>query len=79
MEAKAAVKNALESMVAFFVKDTKVDSKVISKYLKKATLYPAYFGRYSNSIVVVISKDNILKQLISKSANFLKYLGLEQS
>jgi hypothetical protein len=79
MEAKAAMKNVIESMVCLFIKDTPIDFKIMLKYLKKATLYPVYFAKFNNSTAIVISKDNILKQLISKSTSFMRYLGLEQS
>ena len=79
MEGKANIKNALESMVCLFVKDTHIDGKTMLKYLKKATLYPVHFSKFNSSTAVVVTKDNILRQLISKSANFMKYLGLEES
>ena len=63
--------------MCLFVKDTQVEYKTMGKYLKKATLYPVHFAKFTNSIAIVISKDNILKQLINKSASFMKYIGLE--
>ena len=77
MEAKTLIKNIVESLVCLFVKDTHVEYKTMGKYLKKATLYPVHFAKFSNNIAIVISKDNILKQLINKSASFMKYIGLE--
>lgn len=50
----------------------------MGKYLKKASLYPIYLGSHNNHTSVIISKDNILKQLLMKSPNFMKYLGLEE-
>ena len=76
MEAKVLVKNIIESMVCLFIKDTNINGKLLVKYLKKATVYPVYFSKFNNSMSIIISKDNILKQLISKSASFMKYIGL---
>jgi hypothetical protein len=76
MECKTTIKNALESLVCLYVKETKIDHKVMQKYLKKSTVYPAYYGIYSQSTSVLITKDNIFRQLIQKSSNFMKYLGL---
>lgn len=78
MEAQAVVKNILESMLCLFVKDTQVDYKILPKYLKKATLFPVHFTKFNQHIAIIISKDNILKQLINKSASFIKYIGLDQ-
>ena len=78
MEAKAVIKNILESMVCIFVKDTTVEYKILAKYLKKATLFPVHFMKFNQNIAIIISKDNILKQLINKSASFMKYIGLDQ-
>lgn len=64
-------------MVCVFVKDSKIDYKVMKKYLEKATIYPAYFSSYNSSTAVLISKDNIIRQLVLKSNNFMKYLGLD--
>lgn len=77
MECKNTMKNVFESMVCLFIKNTEIDHKLMKKYLKKASLYPVYCSSYSQNMSVIISKDNILKQLISKSPNFMKYLGLE--
>ena len=76
MEAKATIKNVLESMVCLFVKDTRIEHRALTKYLKKAALYPVYNGQISANMNIIISKDNILKQLINKSPSFLKYIGL---
>ena len=43
MEAKATIKNILESMVCLMLKDTKVHVGTLMKYLKKASLYPVHF------------------------------------
>ena len=63
-------------MVCLFVKDTPLDRKYVKKYLSKAALFPVYLEQYSNSTTVIISKDNVLRQLVQKSPNFLKYLGI---
>ena len=76
VHAKVLIKNVLESMVCLFIKDTKIDHKKLGSYLKKATLYPVHFAPFANNVTIIISKDNILKQLISKSASFMKYIGL---
>ena len=78
MEAKSLIRNILESMVCLFIKDTQVEYKILAKYLKKATLFPVHFTKFSQHIAIIISKDNILKQLINKSASFIKYIGLNQ-
>ena len=76
MDAKTTIKNVMESMVCLFVKDTRVDHRPLSKYLKKAALYPVYNAAMNINMSIIITKDNIMKQLISKSPSFLKYLGL---
>lgn len=76
MEAKNTIKNVLESMVCIYLKDTRIDHKHMNKYLKKATLYPVYCAPYNESTTAVISKDNILKQLLNKSPIFMRHLGL---
>ena len=63
-------------MVCLFIKDSPIDHKILKKYLAKASIFPVYFAKYNNSNTVIISKDNVLRQLIQKSPNFLKYLGI---
>ena len=79
MEAKSTIKNILESMVCLMIKDTKVKDGTLVKYLKKASLYPVHFSRINNHTTLLITKDNILKQLASKSPQFMKLIGLERS
>jgi hypothetical protein len=47
------------------------------KFLEKASTYPIHFGRLFEKECVIISKDNILKQLITKSAGFFKHIGID--
>ena len=76
IHAKNLIKNVLESMVCLFIKDTVIAYKKLGSYLKKATLYPVHFSPFADNVSIVISKDNILKQLVGKSASFMKYIGL---
>lgn len=76
MESKFTLKNAIESMVCLFIKDVPIDRKHVKKYLAKAAIFPVYLEKYNQSTTIVISKDNVLRQLIQKSPNFLKYLGI---
>lgn len=77
MQSKFTIKNVIESMVCLFIKDTPINHKQMKKYLSKAVIFPTYFEKYNNSTSIIISKDNVLRQLIQKSPNFLKYLGIE--
>lgn len=76
MEAKSSIKNILESMVCLMIRETKINGPVLVKYLKKASLYPVHYSRLNNHTSLLITKDNILKQLASKSAQFMKLVGL---
>jgi len=79
MEAKSTIKNILESMICLMIKDTKVKDGTLVKYLKKASLYPVHFTRINAHTTLLITKDNILKQLASKSPQFMKLIGLERT
>jgi len=79
MEAKSTIKNILESMICLMIKDTKVKDGTLVKYLKKASLYPVHFTRINAYTTLLITKDNILKQLASKSPQFMKLIGLERT
>ena len=79
MEAKSTIKNILESMICLMIKDTKVKDGTLVKYLKKASLYPVHFTRINAYTTLLITKDNILKQLASKSPQFMKLVGLERT
>jgi len=46
------------------------------KFLEKASTYPIHFGRIGEKDCIIISKDNILKQLIYKSTGFFKHTGI---
>ena len=78
MEAKSCIKNILESMVCLFIRDTKINGTVLQKYLKKASLYPVHFCKMNNHTSLLITKDNILKQLATKSPQFMRLIGLER-
>jgi hypothetical protein len=77
MESKNTMKNVVESMVGLIIKNTTINDKILVKFLEKASAYPIHFGRLGQKDCIIISKDNILKQLINKSAGFFKHLGLD--
>jgi hypothetical protein len=70
------IKNVIESMVCLYVKDAAIEHNKVLKFLKIGVSYPVYFSPYNASNSILISKDNVIKQLVTKSANFLRYLGL---
>lgn len=66
-------------MVCLTVKNTVINEKQLIKFLEKASTFPIHYGRLGEKRSVIISKDNILRQLISKSQGFFKYLGIDLS
>jgi len=76
MESKCTIKNVLESMVCLVIKNTQINDETLLKFLEKASTYPIHFGRIGEKDCIIISKDNILKQLIYKSAGFFKHTGI---
>lgn len=76
MQAKAVVKNVLESLVCLIVESTSVDLRVLSKFLEKAANFPIHLAKFNEKGYMLITKDNIIKQLALKSNNFFKYLGI---
>lgn len=71
------MKNVVESLVCLIIKNTVISDKTLVKFLEKASTYPIHFGRLNEKEFLIISKDNILKQLIVKSAGFFKHIGID--
>jgi len=77
MESKKTMKNAVESMVCVIIKDSDLDSQKLSGYLKKVANYPVHLGRYDNKSYVLITKDNILKQILKNSKKLFDMINLD--
>lgn len=77
MQAKAVIKNVLESLVCLIVQSTAVDLRTLEKFLDKAANFPTLVAKFHQKGFMVITKDNIIKQLALKSNNFFKYLGIQ--
>ena len=58
------------------VESTSVDLRVLSKFLEKAANFPIHLAKFNEKGYMLITKDNIIKQLALKSNNFFKYLGI---
>ncbi len=65
-------------MVCLIIKSQDINENKLIKFLNAASTYPIHYGRLSEKRFIIVSKDNILKQLITKSAKFFEYLGIEE-
>ena len=61
------MKNVVESMVCLIIKDYPVKVESLSKYLSKVSKYPIHLANYHGNSYTLMSKDNILKQLLKNS------------
>jgi hypothetical protein len=69
MEAKKTMKNLIEGVTVISFKDINLELKAeikLKDYLSKISKYPITYGKISETILVIISKDNILKELLKK-------------
>ncbi len=69
MEAKTTMKNLIEGVTVISFKDIDLELKAeikLKDYLSKISKYPITYGKISETVLVIISKDNILKELLKK-------------
>lgn len=68
MEVKNTVANMYHSMLIMEISclSSEAQFKKLQSYLKKITDHPVVFIRTSENIHLLITKDNIIKQLLTK-------------
>ena len=63
-------------MVCLVVKHHYVEVLRLSKYLEKVSNYPIHLSNCNDKRFLLMTKDNILKQLFRKSKKVFKEFGL---
>lgn len=82
MEAKKTVKSLIEGITIVAFKKVETDIKQQAKfkeYLKRISKFPITFGKLSETIIVLISKDNILKELLKKKDKIISKAGITEN